>query len=208
MFSYNDLNDSKYLVCDADRRVFFMSKTQHENYGLEYNDRQLKKIGITQGKVKIGNSVFPRKIQHTIVSKITCSTSNGNDYFMHTLVIRPNVLKIYPELGIKTKIVQILPREVICNHTERIIRIRQNGTSSKALVLNPGKRGIMNWVSKINSQQIIIEFIQDVDNLLESSPIDITKTSYKEFYVSSDTNLSRAFLTRVKKSHQYTENMK
>lgn len=207
MFSYNDLNDAKYLICDNDRRVFFMGKTQHENYGLEYNDKELKRIGVSSGRVKIGNSVYPKKIQHTIVSKITCSSPNNNEYFMHTLVIRPNIIKIYPELGIKSKIVQILPREVICNHTKRPIRVRQNQTTTKGnfLILEPGARGIMNWISKINSQQIVIEFDSKFEKLNESSPIDITKTSYKEFYVTnvnSDFKIYRYFKLIVTKMNE------
>lgn len=83
MFSYNDLTDAKYMVCDNDRRVFIMGKNNHENYGLEYHDRELQKFGITNGRVKIGNSVFPKKITHTIVSKITCSCSTGTEMYMH-----------------------------------------------------------------------------------------------------------------------------
>lgn len=186
MFSYNDLNDAKYLICDNDRRVFLMGKTKHENYGLEYHDRELQRFGITQGRVKIGNSVFPKKIQHTIVSKITCTCSTSNEYFMHSLVIRPSVINIYPEMGIRTKIIQILPREVIVNQTNRTLHITQSGTTSQGLILEPRKRGIMKWISKDHIQQIVIKFAGGTEKLSDSSPIDITKTSYKEFWVPSE----------------------
>lgn len=88
-------------------------------------------------------------------------------------------------MGIRTKIIQILPREVIVNKTNRILHIKQNGTESTGLLLEPKRRGIMSWISKNNTQQIVIEFSGDKEQLINSSPLEITKTSYKEFWVTN-----------------------
>jgi hypothetical protein len=186
VFSYNDLNDAKYLVTDQDKRVFIMGKTRHEHYGLEYHDRELKKVGIVSGKVKIGNSCFPRKLPHTLVSKLAC-TQSEKDYLMHTVIIRPNVVELNAEMGISTKIIHILPREVICNQTKRTLEVRQNGTKldGAPLIVKRGKRGIMHWVHKEKTSEIVINFLSESETLCQSSPIDISKTSYKEFWVHS-----------------------
>ena len=93
-FSYNDLNEAKPLMCDQDKNVFLMTKTAHENYGIEYHQKQFERFGVTNTKVRMTNAIFPKKIQHTIVTDIKSYLKNDNDeksFYMHSLVIRPSV---------------------------------------------------------------------------------------------------------------------
>jgi len=105
---------------------------------------------------------------------------------MTRFVVRPQEIEIYPRLNLITKLVQILPREVICNNTNRTLRIKQVNIKlniEDEMIIKPKERKVMTWVSKEDSYKVIIEFIDHPkERLRPSPPITVTKIDWKEFF--------------------------
>jgi hypothetical protein len=203
----------RYLKADAENKLFLIRGLDgHNDYHVRYSNQELVRYGRANNFQKLTSEHvdFSRKIQQACWPTLSAKTDQIHcAVFMHTFLIRPNEMEIFPELGLKTKTVQILPREVIVNRTKRKIALKQKGNNiyPTDILLGPNERKVLYWpmrdVNGITSW--IIDFPEKSQEDLPSSPsLRVTKLQDREFQLVCQRNINviRFFKKSIKKMNE------